>query len=526
MKIFFENDFRRFQFPVTVDKPFAVLSKLIEENYGLSSYTVRYEDDDGDICVISSDNEFTEYIHLLNNVIRKKCVKLFLDNNNNKNSKSFTKSQKKENKKEVDEDDDGVIVQPPSPPPSTTTTTTLSAATSSTAKADLKEEKIIKSFDQKEVVHVGISCSSCGVSPLTGVRYKCGICKCYNLCDKCESDPLSSSPSSPLPLPSSSSSSLSSSSSPSLQQQTHDSSHTFLKMKIAENSNIIAKVSHVGVTCDQCGQTPIVGLRYKCQTCLDYDMCESCEKSNKHPSSHSLLIYKQATTQSEVKPSSSTQSIPSQLPQSSPLVNDNGCGECPLANFFRNFSWPCGENPCGDNNNTNNNNNNNNNNSGECPLFGGRRRGRGGRGGRGKCRVVKKIFFLLGIIFVLRSLFCRNGHCCGVTMLLGAFIVFKIFKCLMRKSCFQCPISDQQQLPPQQQQPPPVEEKQEKYSGPFATEIESLRSMGFTQPIEVLVDLFNTASGLHHRHNGNPFNSIQWVANKLLKLNKKGEILE
>eukprot|EP00742_Colponemidia_sp_Colp-10_P000850 GILJ01000923.1.p1 GENE.GILJ01000923.1~~GILJ01000923.1.p1 ORF type:complete len:671 (-),score=100.90 GILJ01000923.1:153-2165(-) len=46
---------------------------------------------------------------------------------------------------------------------------------------------------------------------------------------------------------------------------------------------------HNNVTCDGCGMLPIVGIRYKCAVCADYDLCEECEEKQVHDSLHPFL---------------------------------------------------------------------------------------------------------------------------------------------------------------------------------------------------------------------------------------------
>ena len=44
-------------------------------------------------------------------------------------------------------------------------------------------------------------------------------------------------------------------------------------------------------TCDGCEQA-IIGTRYHCSVCKDYDLCEFCETLDPHPSNHPLLLIK------------------------------------------------------------------------------------------------------------------------------------------------------------------------------------------------------------------------------------------
>ena len=40
-------------------------------------------------------------------------------------------------------------------------------------------------------------------------------------------------------------------------------------------------VKHTNVACDGCDMSPIVGVRYKCIVCKNFDYCEVCEEKNR-----------------------------------------------------------------------------------------------------------------------------------------------------------------------------------------------------------------------------------------------------
>lgn len=69
----------------------------------------------------------------------------------------------------------------------------------------------------------------------------------------------------------------------------HTTSHALLKIKEPPRADI-----HFGVTCDGCSVSPIQGTRYKCTVCPNYDLCDSCEAENKHPAGHPLIKLKVA----------------------------------------------------------------------------------------------------------------------------------------------------------------------------------------------------------------------------------------
>jgi hypothetical protein len=114
---------------------------------------------------------------------------------------------------------------------------------------------------QSDRLHVGISCAGCSQSPIKGVRYECSICDNYNLCSSCEDQ--------------------------NVETLHHSADHPLLKLRTP------MKQVHTGVSCTSCGVSPIRGVRYNCQVCIDYNMCEECEAENQHPPTHALFKVKQ-----------------------------------------------------------------------------------------------------------------------------------------------------------------------------------------------------------------------------------------
>ena len=45
-------------------------------------------------------------------------------------------------------------------------------------------------------------------------------------------------------------------------------------------------------TCNKCQSYPILGIRYKCSVCRNYDLCPSCESKTDHP--HPFIQLKRA----------------------------------------------------------------------------------------------------------------------------------------------------------------------------------------------------------------------------------------
>ena len=49
---------------------------------------------------------------------------------------------------------------------------------------------------------------------------------------------------------------------------------------------------HNGIRCEKCFEEPIIGFRYKCSVCNNYNLCQKCEEENEVLEEHSHYFIK------------------------------------------------------------------------------------------------------------------------------------------------------------------------------------------------------------------------------------------
>lgn len=123
------------------------------------------------------------------------------------------------------------------------------------------------------VSHKNVSCDNCTPDqfvPIKGLRYKCLVCKDYDLCEKCEYGFNEHE----------------------IITERHSFTHPTIKIQDSDSISIDegvltqllskSEVSnttavHYNVSCDSCNDDkPIVGNRYKCDQCANFDLCQKC----------------------------------------------------------------------------------------------------------------------------------------------------------------------------------------------------------------------------------------------------------
>jgi hypothetical protein len=165
-----------------------------------------------------------------------------------------------------------------------------------------------KKEEEKKEIHYNFQCDGCGMNPIVGKRYKCNSCRNFDYCEKCYEKnksthkhsfnefekpvlhrvKLNYMPNNNLIKPKFH---------PGMKFNGRRPEGVPKKMEhyptmgnIFQKENAAKKVIHYGVKCDQCKKYPIIGVRFKCAVCPDFDFCEECEK--KFAAKHNHAFYK------------------------------------------------------------------------------------------------------------------------------------------------------------------------------------------------------------------------------------------
>lgn len=62
-----------------------------------------------------------------------------------------------------------------------------------------------------------------------------------------------------------------------------------LLFHLAERCTSNQSYTHHGVSCNQCGMSPLHGVRFRCIECPDFDLCRNCQVNHIHEKVHSFL---------------------------------------------------------------------------------------------------------------------------------------------------------------------------------------------------------------------------------------------
>ncbi|XP_077508330.1 uncharacterized protein LOC144119635 [Amblyomma americanum] len=128
-----------------------------------------------------------------------------------------------------------------------------------------------------------IYCNGCNELPLIGTRWKCAVCQDYDLCTKCYMSGKHS--------PQHAFVSFDGPGRPGIKVAARHGSEDFL-VTVNPADDIARGVMFRGVSCDACGQRDIVGTRWKCAACFNYDLCTTCHHGGKHSLDHAFLCIK------------------------------------------------------------------------------------------------------------------------------------------------------------------------------------------------------------------------------------------
>eukprot|EP01122_Echinamoeba_exundans_P001349 TRINITY_DN11423_c0_g1_i1.p1 TRINITY_DN11423_c0_g1~~TRINITY_DN11423_c0_g1_i1.p1 ORF type:complete len:3880 (+),score=662.12 TRINITY_DN11423_c0_g1_i1:92-11731(+) len=132
--------------------------------------------------------------------------------------------------------------------------------------------------NKREEPHPDSQCRQCGVSPICGTRWRCINCPDFDLCSSCETRQRKIDAhhpqahalikiSHPLPL------------APVLTNKRVVLCPPLFKDE-EKSSSSTARMAHKGSKCSGCGLSPIIGDRWQCASCPNYNLCDKCESGS------------------------------------------------------------------------------------------------------------------------------------------------------------------------------------------------------------------------------------------------------
>lgn len=103
-------------------------------------------------------------------------------------------------------------------------------------------------------VHRNVRCQACLQCPIIGYRFACAVCHNMSLCQKCFFG--------------------------AKQPRAHTAEHD-VEIIVDPQAG-----RHTYIRCDGCRAMPIVGRRFRCDSCYNLDLCEACHAKRTAPASH------------------------------------------------------------------------------------------------------------------------------------------------------------------------------------------------------------------------------------------------
>ena len=162
---------------------------------------------------------------------------------------------------------------------------------------EIKLKGMKKPFNQKKeeekIIHQFYICDGCEAEPIIGIRYHCKDCPDFDFCENCYATKKNQHKHNfeavlkPINPEEEEKKEIKKDEKKEVKKEEKKQKKEEKKQKKEEKKQKNEKKQiHLGVSCDGCKQFPIVGCRYKCAVCKNFDYCEKCEE--KHASKDHL----------------------------------------------------------------------------------------------------------------------------------------------------------------------------------------------------------------------------------------------